>query len=506
MKSYFLNRPDEKTLDRDVLILPFAQTTIDGQKKALPLFSIELPSPIADAIDLILRNKAFQGDLEELFVHHIHLPIDRRILFVGLGSLEDDSFIDDTRASFAKAMKFLKKERNVRSVSLCMPKDSRNKNALFQAVFEGVGFGLYAFRKYMTKNTLSSTEDLFEEIYYITDDIPVASEIEARSSIVLSAITSVRDLVNMNACEATPQALAAASLELTKIPGIEVSCYDSTWIRNQKMGLVQAVGQGAANTPMFVVIDWKGATSDRTVFIGKGVTYDTGGLNIKPTGSMETMRADMAGAAALIGLMNAVGHLKLPIWITAVLPLVENAVDANSMRPGDVYVSRKGTTVEIGNTDAEGRLILADAMDYAVTDLNPARIIDVATLTGASEVALGTQISALFSNNNLIAEAIERASIVSGEPIHRLPLYKKYFSLLKSDFADMKNVTGTRVGGAINAALFLEHFIGKTAWAHLDIAGPSYLKDGKGIYGPGATSIPMRTLLAYCDELAVRKI
>ncbi len=513
MKTHLIPSVEKRLPSYDALILPFAVHSAqnDGQK-IVPLFdigSLGYNSPIALQYQLICQMKAFQGKEDEIVLQYIDSPYEKRVVFVGLGDLYEEGYVssDAVRSGFAKAIQLLSKEKDVQKVSVVVPVFSQEAHVgkplvysrLIRAMFEGIGFGSYRFQKYITSSLSSALSD----VCFISENVETVLEEEMAVSAAMKGIELTRDLINSSAQEATPEAISQLAREtLSQIPGISCEVFDLDRIRREKMGLLEAVGNGAENEPRFVIIDWKGADSDRTVFIGKGITYDTGGLNLKPTGSMETMRADMAGAGTLLGLMHTISSLKLPIWATAILPLAENAVDASSMRPGDVYTSRKGTTIEIANTDAEGRLVLADAFDYAVTELKPARIVDIATLTGASEVALGSDISALFSNSDALAYSLEQAAKKSGENVWRLPLHKKYFSLLKSDYADMRNVTGSRYGGAINAALFLEHFVGNIPWAHLDIAGPAYYKDGRGIYGKGATSIPFRTLLEYCYEMA----
>ncbi len=499
MKIHIVTSVEGRLKECDALILPFSLNRT-------PLFDIDqfASSPIFQACQLLNQVGSFQGKEDEVVIQYVDSVCEKRIVFLGLGScLDQDRFFEAVRSGYAKAIQLLLREEGVQRISTCVPSSSEKEGntfsshqsqRIFRSLFEGIGFGAYKFQKYIGTQPLSS----IQEVCCIAHDYEIGICEAEIASVTIEAARIVRDLVNSSAHEVTPDSVTKSAESLRSFSGIEVQTHDLAWIRTQKMGLIEAVGRGAEHEPKFVIIDWNHSKSDRTVFIGKGVTFDSGGLNMKPTGAIETMRCDMAGAASLIGLMHAVASLKLPIWITAILPLVENAVSAHSMRPGDVYCSRKGTTIEIANTDAEGRLILADALNYAVTELNPARIVDVATLTGASEIALGSDVSALFSNSNILVSELEKASQQSGEPLWRLPLHKKYVANLKSDYADMKNVTGNRAGGAITAALFLEHFVENIPWAHLDIAGPAYSKEGRGIYGKGASSIPFRTLLEFC--------
>lgn len=273
------------------------------------------------------------------------------------------------------------------------------------------------------------------------------------------------------------------------------------------MGLLLAVGQGSRWEPRFLILRWHGAPehSEKTVLIGKGVTFDTGGLNLKGTDFLKAMKGDMAGAAAVLGVMQAISDLNLAMNVEAVVPLCENSIGERSYKPEDVFRARSGISVEIANTDAEGRLILADAIDYAKEKLSPSRIIDVATLTGAADVALGHDISALFSNTDALALQLFEASIRAGEPLWRLPLHSVYLKLLESDIADCKNV-GPRSGGAITAAMFLQKFVGDLPWAHFDIAGTAFLKDPRRYYPKGASGVPVRTLVEYLQSCSPKII
>ena len=240
--------------------------------------------------------------------------------------------------------------------------------------------------------------------------------------------------------------------------------------------MLLAVGRGSAVDPALIILRYNGNPSshDWTSLIGKGITYDTGGLNIKPTGSMETMKRDMAGSATVLGVLRAAAELKLPLNLTVTIAATENAVDGKSYKPGDVYTAYNGMTVEIGNTDAEGRLTLADALSYTAKKINPERMITIATLTGAIIVTLGEETTGLMSNDDELALEVMQAGYQCYERAWQLPIFKEYKEQLKSDFADIKN-TGGRGAGSITSACFLEEFVEGKKWAHLDIAGTSYL-------------------------------
>lgn len=267
------------------------------------------------------------------------------------------------------------------------------------------------------------------------------------------------------------------------------------------MGLLLAVNRGSDSDPAFIIIEYKGnpKSKEKTVLVGKGITYDTGGLNIKVS-NMETMKGDMGGAAAVMGTIVAAASLDLKVNVTAVIPTTENSISSRSYKPGDIYKSYSGKTVEIGNTDAEGRLILADALAYAVDHLKPTRLIDLATLTGAMIIALGTETIGLFSNNDALADGLIRSGSDTYERVWRLPLHEEYRDQLKSDFADIRNIGG-RAAGSITAAIFLQEFVGKTPWAHLDIAGTAYLEDGAKRYHPKyGTGSGVRLLIDFLEQ------
>ena len=265
------------------------------------------------------------------------------------------------------------------------------------------------------------------------------------------------------------------------------------------MGALLAVAAGSENRPALVIVDYKPTKPRKTIaLVGKGVTFDSGGYNLKPSGSLDGMKADMAGAAAVAAAMIAIARLRPKHRVVAARPMVEHLVSGAAVRPGDIVRAYNGKTIEIGNTDAEGRLILADAMAYVADAYRPDWIIDMATLTGACLVALGEKIAGVFSPQDRLAEAIIDAGKATHERCWRLPLPEDYREKLKSKFADLRNIGDNRWGGAIAAALFLSEFVGDTPWAHIDIAGPAYSRKADDYCGPGGTGFGVRLL---CDLL-----
>jgi leucyl aminopeptidase len=284
-----------------------------------------------------------------------------------------------------------------------------------------------------------------------------------------------------------------------KKAGLKTTVFTEKTLRARGFGAMLAVGAGSENPPRLLVIEYAPKNAKKTLaLVGKGVTFDSGGLNLKTTGGIGDMKIDMAGGAAVAGAMLAIARLKPRRRVVAAIPLVENMVSGNATRPGDIIRAYSGKTVEIGNTDAEGRLILADALAWVIEKYKPDTVIDMATLTGACVVALGEKYAAVFTPDDKLAGVLIDASERTHERCWRMPLPDDYRELLKSEMADINNMPATRWGGAVTAALFLKEFIGQTPWAHIDIAGPAYRKNGGDYCGPGGTGFGVRLL---CDLL-----
>ncbi|MEO2017138.1 MAG: leucyl aminopeptidase [Fuerstiella sp.] len=313
--------------------------------------------------------------------------------------------------------------------------------------------------------------------------------------IVGSACNVVKDLVNRTANDIFPQTFAACAAEIAEDCELECVILDETHLAVEKMGALLAVARGSEKPPRIVKLTYRGAGSDAETLalVGKGVTFDSGGYSIKPSDSMISMKADMAGAATALGVICAVANLKLPVNLSVYLGLVENMISGSAYRLGDVVTARNGTTIEIHNTDAEGRLVLADVLSYAIDDGADA-VIDLATLTGACVVALGEEITGIFANSAELTDRITGAASSTGEFFWPMPMHQHFEPLLKSDVADCKNV-GPRWGGAVTAAKFLEKFVGDTPWVHLDIAGPSWADLATAWQDAGGTASCVRTLV-----------
>jgi leucyl aminopeptidase len=329
------------------------------------------------------------------------------------------------------------------------------------------------------------------------------SEAFARGLANAAATSWARDLANTPARTKTPDWLAQTAAASLRPEGVAVEIRDEAWLGEQGFGGVLAVGAGSVAPPRLIEASWRprdAAANIHVVLVGKGITFDTGGLNIKTGDGMRTMKTDMSGGAAVLAGLRLIASRKLPVRITALVPCAENSFGGSSFRPGDVVRHVGGRTSEITNTDAEGRLVLADALAYAVARLKPTVLVDLATLTGAMKVALGLRTAGFFATTDNLAAELSAAGAASGEPLWRMPLVADYESTLGSSIADADNAPGNP--GAITAALFLKHFTGGLPWAHLDIAGPARSIKDDGVFAQGATGFGTRLLAAWVEALA----
>ena len=325
-------------------------------------------------------------------------------------------------------------------------------------------------------------------------------ELSARARALTEAVTTVRDLGNTPANILTPQRLAARAQEVCKAAGIKCTVYGMREIERMKMGGLLAVNRGSDLDPSFVVMEYSPRKAKKHVaLVGKGITFDSGGISIKPAEKMEEMKFDMCGAAAVIGVMEAVAGLELPVKVTGIFAATENLPSGSAYKPGEIITMMSGKTVEIVNTDAEGRMILADALHYA-SNLEPDHILDFATLTGACVVALGSEAAGLFSNDDELAQKLIECGERAGERLWRMPAWDEYKELIRSEWADMKN-SGGRWGGAISAAVFLKEFVDCPSWAHLDIAGTAYAESENAREARGANGAGVRMTVEFLRSL-----
>ncbi len=370
--------------------------------------------------------------------------------------------------------------------------------ACAQAIAEGAIMGAYRFRKYKFNGDDNSNE--VETLFVVEQDKAKLAALRRgveRGVILGAAACHTRDMANEPANGLPPRALAERAQALAKDAGLECEVLDEKKLKELGMGALLGVSAGSAQPPRFIIIKYRGkpASKKTLALIGKGITFDSGGISIKAAAGMEAMKGDMSGGAAIISAMWAVGKLKPKVNVTALIPASENMPGGNATKPGDVLRAMNGKTIEVINTDAEGRLILADAICYANKEgLSP--IVDVATLTGAMQIALGPGATGFMSTEDTLADAINSAGEASGEKMWRFPLIADYKEGMKSNVADIKN-TGNRNGGAINAAEFLRFFVEDTPWVHIDMAGTDDSDKEKGVWVKGSTGIPTRTLIHF---------
>lgn len=447
-------------------------------------------------------NGEFKGNLGEMLtIHPMGHLATKRVIVVGLGN---SSAI--TTQSFRRASAIATRHAQntgAHQVVLALDWDNAqvSTTAALQAAVEGAELGCYTFRKYQHAESTSNGKGISQLLVLTNEQDSNATKEAIRQGRVLAQATNfARDLVNEPPNVLTPTELANRAVAMAKQSGLEYEVFDKAKIEELQMGGLLGVTQGSTQPPQFVVLRYRGgsSTDKGMALVGKGITFDSGGISIKPAAGMDEMKGDMGGAAAVIGAMQAIAGLKPHINITALIPTCENMLSGASYRPGDILRIMNGKTIEIVNTDAEGRLILADALSYAVKEgLSP--IIDLATLTGGVIVALGSIMTGLFCNDEQLTDAIIAAGKSAGEKYWPLPLDEEYGERIKSDIADIKQ-TGGREASSVTAAKILEHFVGDAKWAHLDIAGTSYLESKKSYQEKGASGVGVRTLA----ELALR--
>ncbi len=455
------------------------------------------------AISRLLNSGEIKGKFKQIAILYSmgKLPAVR-VAVVGLGKKEDLT-TDRLRILFAEACRDLQKAGAGSIATLPLGAKSAAIESLTsaQVLTEGALLGLYAFRKHLT----ALAENEVKEITILDSDIdrlPALQEGVRRGRIVAGSAIMARDLVNEPANYMTPTDLANAALELGKRHGIEVSVIEKQQARELGMGAFLGVAQGSEQPPKFVVLrhEGRGAKDNDIALVGKGITFDSGGISIKPTEGMGEMKGDMAGGASVLGAISAAAQLRIPLNVVAIIAATENLPGGTALKPGDVLTSITGKTIEIVTTDAEGRLTLADAIGYA-RRLGAKMIVDVATLTGGVRVALGDICTGAFGNDQDLMDKVVAAGNEAGERSWQMPMFDEYKEQNKSDVADIKN-SGGRNASSITAAQFLAEFAGETPWVHLDIAATSMSEKDLGYLVKGATGVPVRTLINLLGALA----
>jgi leucyl aminopeptidase len=487
----------------DLLIVPLFDNELTDKKKQ-PKALVSCDKKLRGLILKSATQEGFKGKAEQTLLLHTHGKIATgRILLLGLGSRT--RFTPEVlRLACGRAIKMANRLR-LKSVVLALPV-VREVEAGLKAVVEGFELGAYRYDRWRTTNKEEKAAARVDKVTLLLPDGVKKDKAQAKAHdpiVELAQRVSVatnwaRDMVNEPAGTMTPTTLADEAKKMAKEAGLNLQLGDRKKLEELKMGMFIGVTQGSKEEPRLIHIsyvpqDAAHAKRPAVALVGKAITFDSGGLSLKTAEGMVDMKTDMAGSAAVLGAMSVIAWLKPPFPVHAYMGACENMPSGTAYRPGDVLVSRLGKTVEITNTDAEGRLVLGDILTWA-NESKPALMVDLATLTGACVVALGNYIVGAFGEDDQAVWSLLEAARGAGEELWRMPVTDLQKDALRSEIADMKN-SGERWGGAINAAMFLKEFVGETPWVHLDIAGPSQSPKERGYHGKGATGVGVRTLV-----------
>ncbi|PYQ27027.1 MAG: leucyl aminopeptidase [Acidobacteria bacterium] len=450
---------------------------------------LSLPDPIRK----IVRDAAFDGRADVVVTILGHEP--RKVTLIGVGK-SDALTIRGVRAQLTAVGRIAKKHRD-KSIGVIFPYAQPETSAVADALAQSD----YKYDPYITvKKDLKRYPIDAALLAPPSLDKKSVAQLADHARAIAAGVNTVRDLGNTPCNVMTPERLAERAQEVSKDAGVKCTVYTKRDIEKMKMGGLIAVNRGSDLEPRFVVMEYTPKKAKKHVaLVGKGITFDSGGISIKPAEKMEEMKFDMCGAAAVIGIVEAAAKLELPVKITGIFAATENLPSGSAYKPGEIITMMNGKTVEIVNTDAEGRMILGDALHYA-SSLKPDHIIDYATLTGACVVALAGDAAGLFTDDDALARNLIHAGERTGERLWRLPLWDEYKDLIRSEWADMKN-SGGRWGGAITAAVFLKEFVDCPSWAHLDIAGTAYAENESPREAKGATGAGVRVTIEFLQSL-----
>jgi len=460
-----------------------------------PLFA-RINKAMGGFLDTLCLQKEFSGKQNKTRMIHTlgKMPAERLVL-VGIGKRRDLSQ-DRIRQGAGSAMQALR-GTGIKGCATLLHMAGEGDNGILQATVEGAALGGYGFSQYKTKSEDKNGIEEVEVLFPPGSSVEMAERVVADAQTLCEAVLFVRDLVSQPGNVSTPIYLAEKAMEMSAKYGISCQVMERDEIERNGMEALLAVAKGSRQPPRFIILEYMAAGRKvrPTVLVGKGITFDSGGISLKPREGMEKMKDDMAGGAAVMGALMAAAALKLPVNLVGLIPAAENLPGGEAYKPGDVVKSMSGQTIEIVNTDAEGRMILCDALHYAQR-YRPASVIDLATLTGACVVALGSVASGMMGNDEGLKKAIRSAGDKCGERVWELPLWEEYGELIKSDIADMKNAGGPEAG-TISAAWFLQNFVGKSRWVHLDIAGTAWMDKDRPYMPKGATGVGVRLLVEY---------
>ncbi|HXJ77327.1 MAG TPA: leucyl aminopeptidase [Candidatus Methylomirabilis sp.] len=470
------------------------------------------PTPEVAALDKkleglltdMLKSEQFEGKAGQICHFHTAGRIGAgRVLVVGLGPRKPGD-AEPVRRGAAAAIRRAR-ELGASTAAVFIAGDGLPARARAQAIVEGANLGTYRFDRYLKEKS----DKVIQSLAVVETDRrlhPAVRDGMRLGEIWADATCVARDLVNEPANVMTPGYLARRAEEIAQAGALELKVLDREECAQLAMGAYLGVAQGSQEPPKFIHLSYvpRRRPRKRVTVIGKGITFDSGGLDLKTADGMLRMKTDMSGAAAVLGVFHALPRLKPAIEVHGLIAATENMPSGTAQRPGDIVRAMNGLTIEIGNTDAEGRLTLADALSYAVKETKPDEMIDLATLTGAVVIALGQGITGLFASHDALGRRLLADAEVAGERMWRLPLFEDYKEGLKSDVADLNNVSSQRGAGAIVAGLFMRDFTGKIPWAHLDIAGTAFSEREHALGPKGATGVGVRTVLNHLVTLAGR--
>lgn len=464
------------------------------------LYSNGIESILYHIIKQILSNKEFKANLgTSLVLPTMDKGPMKKIMLLGLG--KKDKFNNEiARIASAKAAVKVR-EMGISEFSILL--FSNLDEGLIEAISEGVGLSLYSFNRYKTNDDKEELK-ANQVTILINAEMTNIQSIVDRTSLLVEAVNFARDLSNLPPNDCSPSQLASIALSIATEYGLKSRIVERYEMESMGLNGIVSVGKGSHYPPKLIILEYRGSNDDEKPYllVGKGVTFDTGGISLKDSDKMDEMKFDKSGGCNVIAIMKAVASLKLPINVIGLIPSVENMPSSTSYKPGDIIKMYNGKTVEVLNTDAEGRLILADALAFGISTYNPKAVIDLATLTGACIIALGTNVAAVIGTNKKLIDELHNISERTGEKFWELPLYEEFSEQIKSYVADIKNIGG-RPGGAITAASFLSNFTNGLPWIHIDIAGTAWTQEGtyERSYNPkGATGFGIRTLVKLLME------
>ena len=482
----------------------------DDLKKRLGFLSQEEQKLIVEEA----KNEKFIGKKGQVMVFPLWTaPYARRVMMIGIGqmkSLTDEELRKASACMIKTAIKYSLKTIAIES-AVYLPKDEKAKDIIPDLV-EGMLLAQYTFKKYKSSKKEDDSDDVDEALvekvvfsHLIKREIPALEALVEMGESYAQATILARDLVNEPSSHTTPTTLVHMAQGLAESSkSIQCKVFGRKELEEKKFGCILGVAQGSQEEPYLIHLIYKPRNKEtkKLYLVGKGITFDSGGISIKPSEGMETMKMDMAGAASVLAVFQQIANLEPKLEVHGIIATCENMPSGSAIKPGDVITAYNGKTIEVLNTDAEGRLVLADALAYAV-EQGASYIVDIATLTGACIVALGNDIAGMFGNNDALLNKVMESAIDAGEKLWELPLEESYEEYMKGDIADLRNISSKKGAGAITGALFLKPFVGNTPWVHLDIAGPAW-NEGNGVayMQKGATGFGVRTLLRLLSRLS----